>query len=66
MRYIRALLATLFCFLGASIASAKVSVHIDLSTQTMHVQSSTGSYSWPVSTARAGYCLLYTSDAADE
>jgi len=55
MRYLRVLLATLFCLLGVSVASAKVSVHIDLSTQTMHVQSSTGSYSWPVSTARAGY-----------
>ena len=55
MRYMRVLLATLFCLLGVSVASAKVSVHIDLSTQTMHVQSSRGSYSWPVSTARAGY-----------
>jgi hypothetical protein len=49
------MLVTLFCLLGVSIAYAKVSVYIDLSTQTMHVQSSTGSYSWPVSTARAGY-----------
>lgn len=55
MRYLRILLATLFGLWGAAIANAKVSVHIDLSTQTMHVESSTGSYSWPVSTARAGY-----------
>jgi hypothetical protein len=55
MRYMGILLATLFGLLGVSIANAKVSVHIDLSTQTMHVESSTGSYSWPVSTARAGY-----------
>jgi hypothetical protein len=55
MRYLRVMLAALFCLLGVSIAYARVSVHIDLSTQTMHVQSSTGSYSWPVSTARAGY-----------
>ncbi len=55
MRYMGILLATLFGLLSVSIANAKVSVHIDLSTQTMHVQSSSGSYSWPVSTARAGY-----------
>ncbi len=36
-------------------ASARVQIHIDLSSQTMHVESSSGSYSWPVSTARAGY-----------
>lgn len=44
-------------FLLASIgaANATAHIHIDLSTQTMHVQSSSGSYSWPVSTARSGY-----------
>jgi hypothetical protein len=36
-------------------ADARVRIHIDLSTQTMHVQSSRGNYAWPVSTARAGY-----------
>lgn len=36
-------------------ANAAAHIHINLSTQTMHVQSSSGSYSWPVSTARAGY-----------
>jgi lipoprotein-anchoring transpeptidase ErfK/SrfK len=36
-------------------AQAYTNVHIDLSTQTMHVTSSSGSYTWPVSTARAGY-----------
>jgi hypothetical protein len=36
-------------------ARAYTNIHIDLSTQTMHVTSSTGSYTWPVSTARAGY-----------
>jgi len=55
MRYVGILLATVFALLGVSVAKAKVRVHIDLSTQTMHVESSTGSYSWPVSTARAGY-----------
>ncbi len=36
-------------------ASAKVRIHIDLSSQRMAVQSSSGSYVWPVSTARSGY-----------
>ena len=36
-------------------AHAITNIHINLSTQTMHVRSSSGSYSWPVSTARAGY-----------
>lgn len=36
-------------------ALAYTNIHIDLSTQTVHVTSSHGSYSWPVSTARSGY-----------
>jgi L,D-transpeptidase catalytic domain len=36
-------------------AWAYTNIHIDLSTQTMHVTSSRGSYTWPVSTARSGY-----------
>jgi lipoprotein-anchoring transpeptidase ErfK/SrfK len=36
-------------------AGARVRIHIDLSSQTMHVESARGVYSWPVSTARAGY-----------
>ena len=47
-----ALLAT-FATSGAAHATAQI--HVDLSTQRMHVTSSQGSYSWPVSTARAGY-----------
>ena len=46
-------IALLFAAEGA--ANATAHIHINLSTQTMHVQSSSGSYSWPVSTARAGY-----------
>jgi hypothetical protein len=41
--------------LASAPAQAVTRIHIDLSTQTMHVNSSSGSYSWPVSTARAGY-----------
>jgi L,D-transpeptidase catalytic domain len=47
-----ALLGALF---AASEAEASVSINIDLSSQTMHVSSSSGSYSWPISTARWGY-----------
>lgn len=36
-------------------AEARVFVHIDLSSQTMHVRSNSGSYDWPISTARPGY-----------
>jgi hypothetical protein len=36
-------------------ANATVQIDIDLSAQTMHVVSSTGSYDWPISSARDGY-----------
>jgi lipoprotein-anchoring transpeptidase ErfK/SrfK len=36
-------------------AKAEVVIDVDLTTQTMHVQSATGSFDWPVSTARAGF-----------
>lgn len=36
-------------------AEAVVRVHIDLSAQRMNVESDSGSYSWPISTARSGY-----------
>lgn len=39
---------------GAS-AKAEVVIDVDLTTQNMHVESATGSYDWPVSTARAGF-----------
>lgn len=41
-----------FCW---SSAEAQVQIHVDLSTQRMHVDSDSGSYTWPVSTARSGY-----------
>jgi hypothetical protein len=47
--------ATAFLFAAMGAANATTHIHINLSTQTMHVQSSSGSYAWPVSTARAGY-----------
>lgn len=36
-------------------AMATTSIVVDKPTQTMHVTSDEGSYSWPVSTARRGY-----------
>lgn len=42
-------------FVMTAAAQAKVQIHIDLSSQRMTVNSSSGSYVWPVSTARSGY-----------
>ncbi|MGP0059490.1 MAG: L,D-transpeptidase [Beijerinckiaceae bacterium] len=42
-------------FFGLSTAQATVRIDIDLTTQTMNVQSANGSYTWAVSTARSGY-----------
>jgi len=36
-------------------ATASVAINIDLSSQTMHVSSRTGTYDWRISTARSGY-----------
>ena len=45
----------IFLILPAA-AEAKVQISVDLSTQTMDVRASNGeSYSWPISSARAGY-----------
>lgn len=48
--------SVIFAVFGlASAAQATTRIHINLSTQTMHVESSSGSYTWAVSTARSGY-----------
>ena len=39
----------------AATPAAAANVSIDLATQRLHVDSASGSYDWPVSTARAGY-----------
>ncbi|MGB6919991.1 MAG: L,D-transpeptidase [Methylovirgula sp.] len=54
----RGILGTLLLLCGSfwlAPASATVRIQVDLTSQTKHVESSTGSYFWPVSTARAGY-----------
>ena len=46
----------LYCgFIAMPEAEASVRINIDLSSQTMHVSSASGSYDWRVSTARSGY-----------
>jgi hypothetical protein len=56
MRFQSTVILSAFATFGAiAPASATTRIQIDLSTQTMHVESSSGSYDWPVSTARAGY-----------
>ncbi len=55
MRGILGIFLLLCGFIWLAPAQARVRIDIDLTTQTMHVQSSSGSYFWPVSTARAGY-----------
>ena len=55
-RFVLAAMAMLgFLAIQASAAQARVRVHIDLSSQRMTVESSSGTYVWPVSTARSGY-----------
>ena len=56
MRRVLAVFAFIASLLAASPAAlAKVSIDIDLSSQTMHVESAAGSYDWPVSSARSGF-----------
>jgi len=43
------------CLVATAPAQATVRIHIDLTTQRMQVDSSAGSWNWPVSTARDGY-----------
>ena len=54
-RFAGPLLVCVATLLGCGAAKATAIIDIDLSSQTMHVESSTGSYSWRVSTARSGY-----------
>lgn len=55
MRKLLGFLSLLCGFFWFATAHATVRIGIDLSTQTMQVQSASGSYTWPVSTARDGY-----------
>jgi hypothetical protein len=56
MCILRAAFVFPLAFFGSITAvNATVQIHIDLTAQQMHVESSTGSFDWPVSTARSGY-----------
>jgi hypothetical protein len=56
MRFFHLIVAVILTLFGSvAVANATVRVHVDLSSQRMHVESSSGSYDWPVSTARSGY-----------
>ncbi|MGO8737490.1 L,D-transpeptidase [Rhodoblastus sp.] len=56
MRKLAQLFLVFAAFLFAPAALARVQITIDLSAQRMDVQASNGeSYSWPISSARAGY-----------
>lgn len=56
MRCVTLGLAACFGLLGlVRGAEARVAIHVDLSSQTMHVSSESGDYVWPISSARLGY-----------
>ena len=48
-------ISTMLVFGFAPQAMASVAVAIDLTHQRMHVESSSGSYDWPISSARSGF-----------
>ncbi len=54
MRRVAVVCAFVAPLLLALPAQATVAVAIDLSHQTMHVTSSTGTYDWPISSRRSG------------
>ena len=56
MRFVSAPLTAATAFFGLqSAAQATVHIHVDLSSQTMHVRSAEGDYDWAVSTGRPGH-----------
>jgi hypothetical protein len=55
MRFVSAPLAAVAVFGLPMAAQAKVQIHVDLSTQSMHVASHAGEFDWPVSTGRRGH-----------
>ena len=56
MRVVAYLIALAFgMFMVCQSAEARVRIHVDLASQTMHVASTNGDFVWPVSSARAGF-----------
>lgn len=58
-RAVRSSLGFLFCIVCATVlaapAQARVDIQVDLSSQTMQVSAADGEFSWPISSARAGF-----------
>ncbi len=54
-RFLTALFAVLLGMVAAAGAARAASITVDLSSQTMQVQSGAGDYVWPISSARSGY-----------
>jgi hypothetical protein len=63
MRSVMGVLAMVCGLFWMTSAQATVQIDIDLTRQSMNVSSSSGSYSWPVSTARSGYVTPHGSFA---
>ncbi len=56
MRRLAMIIVAFMTFLAIPLAAqARVNVTVDLSSQRMHVESASASYSWPISSARSGY-----------
>jgi len=55
MRFVYAPLAAAAYFSLQTTAQATVQIHVDLTSQSMHVSSRDGDYDWPVSTGRPGH-----------
>jgi len=61
MRKIMSVLGLICGCLWITAANATVQIDIDLTRQSMNVTSNSGSFTWPVSTARAGYVTPHGS-----
>jgi len=54
-RGLRTVCLAMVCLLSVKAAQAAVQIDIDLTRQQMNVVSNSGTFTWPVSTARSGY-----------
>jgi len=55
MRFVLAMVLAFAAWIGIASAQAAVHIQVDLTSQSMHVASSEGDYTWAVSTGRAGH-----------
>jgi hypothetical protein len=61
MRKVLAFFGLLSVLVWPHAVSAKVQVAIDLTSQTMHVESAEGAFNWPISSARSGFSTPHGS-----